>query len=376
MREILIVDDNPSNLDLLARLLRDAGYKVRAVTSGRRALDSARLAPPELVLLDITMPDMDGYEVCRAFRGDPELSPIPIIFISALDDPLDKVKAFTIGGADYITKPFQMEEVLARVWHQLALSQLRTDLEHRNRNLETAMATLKRLDEEKNYLMGVVAHDLRNPLTGIVLAAQLILEEDGLDLIHQQATRILQAGSDMVGLVSRLLDMAAIESGTLKPTPGSFDLGAVTREVIEHNRRWAATKRLDLVERLPETPLEVIADVKFLKEIMDNLIANAVKFSPPGKTVTVCCGSESGLIHFSVEDQGPGFTEEDRKHLYARFVRLSAAPTAGERSTGLGLSIVKQMIDAMSGAVRVDSEPARGSIFHVELPCGLPGQLT
>ena len=369
MQEILIVDDNPSNLDLLARLLRDADYKVRAVTSGRRTLDSARLAPPELMLLDITMPDMDGYEVCRSFKGDPGLALIPIIFISALDDPLDKVKAFTIGGADYITKPFQMQEVLARVRHQLALSQLRADLELRNRNLEAAMAKLKRLDEEKNYLMGVVAHDLRNPLAGIVLAAQLIHEGEDLHLIHQQANRIVRAGSDMVGLVSRLLDMAAIESGALKPCPAAFDLGAATREVIEHNRRWAATKRLRIVEALPADPLEAVADVKFLKEILDNLIANAIKFSPPDRTVTVCCGVEAGLIHVSVEDQGPGFTEEDRKHLYSRFVRLSALPTAGERSTGLGLSIVKQMIDAMNGAVWVDSEPAQGSTFHVELPC-------
>ena len=375
MREILIVDDNPSNLDLLARLLRDAGYKVRAVTGGRRALDSATLAPPELVLLDITMPEMDGYEVCRAFKEDPRLSPIPIIFISALDDPLDKVKAFSIGGADYITKPFQMEEVLARVRHQLALSQLRADLEQRNQNLEKAMATLQRLDEEKNYLMGVVAHDLRNPLTGIVLAANLILEEDGLELIRLQAHRIAQAGNEMVGLVSRLLDMAAIESGALKPTPGVFDLGAAAREVIDRNRGWAATKQLEIVERLPASPVQVVADVRFLKEILDNLIANAVKFSPPGRQVTVSCASESGWIHCSVADQGPGFTEEDRTRLYARFVRLSASPTAGEKSTGLGLSIVKQMIDAMNGEVRVDSELARGSVFHVQLPCGM-GQLT
>ena len=127
--------------------------------------------------------------------------------------------------------------------------------------------------------------------------------------------------------------------------------------------------------RLPASPVQVVADVRFLKEILDNLIANAVKFSPPGRQVTVSCASESGWIHCSVADQGPGFTEEDRKRLYARFVRLSASPTAGEKSTGLGLSIVKQMIDAMNGEVRVDSELARGSVFHVQLPCGM-GQLT
>lgn len=169
--DILIVDDNPSNLDLLAGMLRSHGHRVRPANSGALALRAARAAPPELVMLDIRMPEMDGYEVCRALKADPATRDAPVLFLSALDEALDKVRAFAVGAADYVAKPLQLEEVAARVSHHLRLARMTRELVRKN-------AELQRLDEEKNRFLGIVAHDLRGPLSGLALFADAMQAED------------------------------------------------------------------------------------------------------------------------------------------------------------------------------------------------------
>jgi len=361
MSEILIVDDNPSNLDLLGRMLREHSHHVRAVTSGRRALETAQISPPDLILLDISMPEMDGYETCRRFKADPGLAVIPVIFISALDDVLDKLKAFSVGGEDYITKPFQAEEAMARVDHQLRILTLQRELREQNEKL-------KFLNEQKNQFLGIVAHDLRNPLSGIVLTAQMIDGEEDLERIWKDAQRIYKEGMDMNLLIGRFLDVVAIESGRVRPEPESLEPSTLLKERAYRHEASARAKGLCLELVLPESEPQVWADPKFVAEILDNLLSNAVKFSPAGKAITLRLEGTQHEVVLSVEDQGPGLTEEDRKRLFGRFAVLSAKPTGGEKSTGLGLSIVKHMVDAMSGRIWVESEPEKGAAFRVALP--------
>jgi signal transduction histidine kinase len=363
MSEILIVDDNPANLDLFSRILRGRAHHVRTVTSGRHALESSEAAPPDLVLLDVTMPEMDGYETCRQFKIRPALASIPIIFISALDDVLDKVRAFSLGGVDFITKPLQEDEAVARVEHQLKLLALQKALEERNRQLQI-------LNEQKNQFLGIVAHDIRNPLGAMVLAAQIIEAEEDPDVVRKYARSIVKEGMEMSQLIGRFLDYVRIESGQVRPQPELQDAVGVVRQLCARYETRMREKGLALAFAVPEGTLPVWADPKFLGEIVDNLVSNAVKYSPAGKVVTLRLEMAGDEVVLSVEDQGPGLTAEDRQRLFGQFSVLSARPTGGEKSTGLGLSIVKNMVDAMGGHVWVDSEPGCGAAFRVALPSG------
>lgn len=365
--EILIVDDTPANLDLLRNILKEQGYKVRIAAGGRRALESARLSPPDLLLLDIMMPDMDGYETCRAFKVDPRLHGIPIIFISALDDALDKVKAFDCGAVDYIPKPFQDKEVMARVQNQLRIQELQKDLLVQNHNLAMALAQVQAMNEQKDVFMGVVAHDLRNPLAGISMMTELLIEELGDDQQRKDAGRILEASRTMADLLTRFLDINRIESGQVRSEPEPLELKEFCRYRLERFGLIASAKNQGL--DLDATgSLTVLADPKFLQEVFDNLVSNALKYSPKDKPIRILIRQELTWGTCSVIDEGPGFTLEDKKKVFGRFAKLSAQPTGGETSVGLGLSIVKHMVEAMGGQIILESEEGQGATFKVRLP--------
>ncbi len=234
--------------------------------------------------------------------------------------------------------------------------------------LDAATTQMRTINDQKNQFLGIVAHDLRNPLNSIVLAAQLLDGEEDLEEAWRIARLIQKEGMDMSILIGRLLDIAAIESGTVKAEPEGLDLGAMARHILHRHKDSAASKGITLELRVPGAAVMVWADAKFLKEVLDNLVSNAVKFSPRGTPVLLRVEALEGRARISVEDQGPGFTAEDKEKLFGRFARLSARPTGGEKSTGLGLSIVKHMVEAMGGRVWVESVPGQGATFRVELP--------
>lgn len=368
MSAILAVDDNSSNLELLDQIFGARQHCVRVATSGQRALDSARIAPPDLILLDITMPEMDGYETCQRFKADPILANIPIIFISALDDPLDKVKAFSVGGADYITKPFQAEEVLARADHQLRITALERELRIQNQQLEASLSQLKLLNEEKSRFLGIVAHDLRNPLHSILLLVEINKEEPDLQMIRSREERICQEVWGLNKLVDRFLNLEALESGQVKPELEEIDVIAVLESARDRFKDVASKKKIVIDCDFQDTHPMVWADAAFVREVFDNLVSNAVKFSLHGKSVVLRVMSLEKDVVISVEDHGPGLTVLDRENLFKRYVKLSAKPTGGEKSTGLGLSIVKSMVEAMGGRIWVDGELGQGAAFRVSLP--------
>lgn len=365
--EILIVDDTPANLDLLRNILKEHGYKVRAASSGRRALESARLSPPDLLLLDIMMPDLDGFETCKAFKADPRLHGIPIIFISALDDALDKVKAFDCGAVDYIPKPFQEKEVIARVQNQLRVRDLQQDLLGKNHKLEIALAQVQSMNEQKNHFLGIVAHDLRNPLAGIAMTAELLLEELSGDRHRKDMHRILDASRAMADLLTRFLDINRIESGQICPELEPIELRDFCQSHLERFEQLAQAKG-QILELVANGTLFVMADPRFLQEVLDNLISNAVKYSPKDRSIQAVIDQDEGWGTISIIDEGPGFTDQDKKKIFGRFAKLSAQPTGGESSVGLGLSIVKHMVEAMGGGILLKSEEGQGAHFQVRLP--------
>lgn len=241
-------------------------------------------------------------------------------------------------------------------------------LEAQASDLARMNVELRQLNEQKDEFLGIAVHDLRNPLNGMILNAELLLEDPDPKETEKRVRRMLRTGEEMKGLISRFLDIAAIDSGTVRAHLEPLALGEVFQEAWFHFQEAARGKGITLERHLPEPPPAVLADRRFLKEVLENLLSNALKFSHPGTKVRLRAEDLGGRVRITVEDQGPGLTLEDRARLFERFARLSARPTAGEPSVGLGLSIVKALVQAMNGAVGVRSEPGRGAAFQVELP--------
>ena len=370
--DILIVDDNPANLDLLGRILRQRGYKVRALPSGSLALDAARMSPPDLMMLDITMPGMDGYETCRAFKSESALASIPIIFISALDDAVDKVKAFGAGGADYVPKPFQAEEVLARVEHHLRLRDLQKELESRNRNLEEANQKLMELDQMKEGFTAMLVHDLKTPLTLMGLAMDLYREEGSIpektmDHCKRGLNQVLELLGDLLDVFRSDAQVIPLELETV--APGPF-IAAITEGFIPLARQ----RKIELKVEAPDALPEFRADPRKLERVLSNLLSNAFKFTGEGGTISFCAGVQKGhgvdqglsWIAFQVTDNGRGIPAAQLPYIFDPYRQASAADC--KVGTGLGLAIVQRLVAAHGGRVQVQSQVGVGTTFLVEIP--------
>lgn len=354
---ILVVDDISKNLQVVGTILRNEGYHVMPATSGLQALERVSAQPPDLILLDLMMPEMDGLEVCSRLKAEPLTRQIPVIFLTASNEMEHLMKGFEAGAVDYITKPFNAPELLARV---------RTHLE-----LKHARERLREMNEEKNEFMGIAAHDLRNPLSAIQGYAEMIIE-DAQSLAHRDlegnGQRIREAAKRMTEMVQNFLDANRIERGELKLNMAISDLSPLLQSVLESQSPHATAKGQMIQLELPPTPTLALADVSITLQVFENLVSNAVKYSPPGKKIFVRLKAEAGVVRFEVEDQGPGLSKEDQKKLFGKFARLSAKPTGGEHSTGLGLSIVKRLVEAMNGKVWCESELGMGAKFIVTIP--------
>ena len=354
---IMVVDDTPANLKILQEVLQIKGYRVLALSDGKTALKVAARNPPDLILLDIIMPDMDGFEVCKSLKADAALRDIPVIFISALTETEDIVKAFAVGGVDYVTKPFQFEEVNTRV---------ETHLRLRKQQLE-----LITLNEQKNHFLGMAAHDLRNPLSGIMCYSELLADELAPLLNASQVKlfgQIVKSSEFMSGLINDLLDISAIESGHLSIERRPVDITLPITSCVEINRALAAKKNMAVTLSCPVKLPEVFADVYRIEQVMNNLLSNAMKYAQPGTEITVRLSVEKGEVIISVADQGPGIPAKEQDKLFQAFAKTSVKTTAGERSTGLGLLIVKKIVDAHEGRIGFISEPGKGTEFFFALP--------
>ena len=374
---ILIVDDVPENLQVLASYLSRVGYEVLPATSGSKALNFARARMPDLILLDVSMPEMDGFEVCRCLKNIPELSHIPVIFITARTGIEDVVGGFNVGGIDYVTKPFNSTELLARVHTHLELKNARDALLKYNQELNRQGNELRRLDEEKNRLLSIVSHDMRGSFANVINVCEGLLDpEDATPREDTEETLrlVAQEAGHMILLGENLLNVDAIDRGALRLRPERIDPAESVAFVAGKHRRSAAGKNITITV-LPasgaDTPTQVNADRTALVQVLDNLVSNAVKYSPPGGEITlgVAPAPDAAGLRFTVTDTGPVLTHEDEEKLFSEFATLSARPTGKEHSFGLGLWIVKRMTEAMHGKVSYERKAhGIGSHFHVTLP--------
>jgi len=353
---IMVADDQAANIQIIGNMLGKLGYEIVPATDGETALKRLALRPTDLILLDVLMPGMDGVEVCRRIRENPEWKHIPIIFLSAADDKDLIVRALEAGGVDYVTKPFNQAEMLLRVRTHLAL--------------KAAHDRLKQLAEDKDELLGILAHDLKNHLGGMQMSANLLRERMAQapdSKPAQLCENICHSTGQLLAFVKEFLANSATDHGIVL-TPGAVELSEIVAHAGKNYEEAARRKNLGFHLRVPEGPTYVAADRNALTQVIDNLLSNAVKFSPMGKPITVTVRSTTDGAECLIQDQGPGFSNQDKLLMFRRYGRLSARPTGGEPSTGLGLSIVRKLVAAMNGELICDSTPGEGTTFTVRLP--------
>ncbi|MEL7037440.1 MAG: response regulator [Cyanobacteria bacterium J06592_8] len=364
---ILIVDDLPDNLRLLSETLSDRGYEVQCAINGKLALMAVQNAPPDLILLDIKMPGIDGYEVCSELKSQERTSEIPVIFLSALDDAFDKVKAFNVGGVDYVTKPFQVEEVLARVENQLTICRLQKQLHHQNLKLSKLNQDFADSNKELEQFAYIVSHDLQQPLQTITGFAELMLSlKSEIDLeeeADEYVTPILEEGIRMQGLIKDLLEYSRVGSKRreLKPVDCNLILAETLRN-LHHSIE--ESQAIITHETLPT----VNADKIQLGQLFQNLIGNGIKYCRPGviPQVTILTEQKQQEWVFEIQDNGIGIASSYFERVFQIFQRLHTAQEYP--GTGIGLAICKKIVERHGGKIWVESELGVGTTFYFTIP--------
>lgn len=375
LADILIVDDIPANIQLLSLMLIEHGYKVRKLISGQRALKAVELQAPDLILLDIKMPGMDGYEVCRQLKASEVTCDIPVIFISALDDVFDKVKGFEAGGADYIIKPFEPVEVLARVSAQLKMQRLQQQLRAANlqlaaQNVQLSQEIQERQQAEANLrmLLHAVSHDLRSPLSGMSLllrsrlndaASNIAIDRRTVEVMVQSCSRQLQLIESLTA--TQQFDVKS-DSLAIKP----LSLPALVQNILVERLPILNQHRVKVKQLFPADLPLVNADAQQLWRVFGNLIDNAVKYNQSGFILTVEAKKEGEMVRCTVADNGAGISPQQCARLFEPYTR--GVGVSLRQGLGLGLYICRQIVEAHGGEIGVDSELGKGARFWLTLP--------
>lgn len=368
---ILIVDDVPKNLQVLGAVLYQAGYEVAMADNGVLALNMLEEMTPDLILLDVMMPEMDGYEVCGKIKENPNTNNIPIIFLTAKNETDSVVKGFDIGAVDYVTKPFNSSELLMRVKTHVELQRSKHQLLKYNEEL-------KKLLENKNEFLGIAAHDMKNPINTIIGFTNLLQKEiqENFDnsptnkRIIQYVNSMNDTAKFMFRTINEVLNTETLDTGRITLNIVDCNVDKIIDNLLKTYLNRATSKNINFYTKYQKN-YKVTLDEDRFREIADNLISNAIKYSPLNKNIYISCENVfvNGKNHFifSVKDEGPGLNGDDMNKVFGRFQKLSAKPTGGENSTGLGLSIVKKLVELHNGQVRVESKPNEGACFIVQI---------
>lgn len=351
---VLIVDDAPGVKDVLGIKLEREGYVVAFADTAAEATQALEHHEFDLILLDVRLPDGNGLDLLKQMRQRRSLLDTPIIMISGMDQSDDVVGALRDGANDYVIKPFDLAVVVARIRTQVAL---------------------KRLKEAHDHFLRITSHDLKKPLLVMLdVARQLQAEYPAgatvTDDMRAALHFLTDSGEFMQVIISDLLDLGALRDQKLRLTKRPTDFGAVVRLAVARNEPYANSKgselRMDFARDLPNIP----ADDGRVMQVLENLIGNAIKYSPPGSTTAVRTTRDGDWILCEVIDTGPGIPDKEKELLFKEYARLSNAPTGGEMSTGLGLSICRELVLLHGGDIGARNNPDRGATFWFRLPVG------
>ncbi len=357
---ILIVDDIPTNLQVLFDYLRGAGFKVWVAEDGPSAIQQVAYAKPDIILLDVIMPGLDGFETCRRLKANRETKEIPVIFMTALSDTVDKVKGFELGAVDYITKPLQHEEVLARITTHLTIR-------HLQQSLREQISERDKLIAELDAFAHTVAHDLRGPV-GIITNYIDLFQAEWHTMSGTERDESLQAisrlGNKALNIIEELLLLASVRNGKAHLAP--LNMAEIVAEVEQRLAYMITEHRAKIIG--PAQWPTALGYAPWVEEVWANYLSNAIKYG--GRPPQVKLGAtiqEDGMVRFWVHDNGPGLEPTEQQRLFTPFTRLNQVRAEGH---GLGLSIVQRVVDKLGGQVAIESQgiPGQGSTFSFTLP--------
>lgn len=362
--KILIVDDVMSNVLLLKVLLTNEKFAIATASNGRQALEQVEKENPDLVLLDVMMPDMSGFEVAQHLKSNPNTADIPIIFLTALNSTADIVKGFQVGANDFISKPFNKEELIIRVTHQISLVAAKRLILSKTEELQRTIAG-------RDKLYSVIAHDLRSPMGSIKMVLNMLIlnlpsEKIGAEM-YELLTMANQTTEDVFSLLDNLLKWTKSQIGKLNVVYQDVDLVEVTDGVIEIFSMVTSLKKIRIHEMKPEKMM-VNADIDMLKTVVRNLLSNAIKFSKENSEVLVKMEEVDGMAVVSVQDYGCGISEEGQKKLLHTDTHFSTFGTNNEEGSGLGLLLCKDFVVKNGGKLWFTSKEGEGSIFSFSIP--------
>lgn len=363
--KILIVDDVSKNIQLAANILRTKSYNISYAMSGMQALEKCKNVDFDLILLDIMMPEMDGFEVCTQLKSDPRTSEIPVIFLTAHSETENIVKGFGSGGTDYITKPFNSEELLQRVELQLKLKTSRDEL-------TKTIQQLEKVNKTKDKLFSIIGHDLLGPLGNIKSSLEVITEmlpETSFEQLQPFINASINSVGSACNLLQNLLYWGKSQSGTIVNNSKNIKVKLITDSVLEL-LNGIALKKMIQIETVFAADVEVYADQNLLSTIIRNLLANAIKFTPiNGKIIlNARFDPKTAMILFSIKDTGVGMTKEVLDKIFVEKTSFTTWGTSGEKGIGLGLALCNDFISILGGKFWAESQPGVGSTFYFTIP--------
>jgi len=355
LETVLIVDDNPVNLRVMIQHLAEEGYETRIAQNGHEALEQLALALPDIILLDIMMPGMDGFETCRHIKEIPSADNIPIIFMTALSETENKVKGLRLGAVDYITKPFQHEEVLARINTHLTIRR--------------QQVALNQLNATKDRFFSIIAHDLRGVFNPLMISTDMLIKiatkEESQKMI-KFANSVKKSTHNAYELLENLLTWSRCQRNSIEVTITKMDIGQVIEKNMALYIEKAEQKNITLSHNVSRGVL-AYADRNITDTILRNLIANALKFTQPGGSVNISIEPKEESVHVSVSDNGTGIDQNGMEKLFKTDSKYKKKGTANEHGTGLGLILCKELSIKNKGNIWVTSEPGKGSTFTFSL---------
>lgn len=363
---IFVVDDVMANVLLMKMVLAKDGYNVIQSTDPTKVVEMARETPPDLFILDIMMPKIDGITLAKMIKEDECLRDIPILFLTAFEDKDTMMRGFEAGASDYLTKPFERDILLARVRSQLKLVASRNVIEEQNENL-------KEIIYGRDKMYSVIAHDLRSPLGSIKMtlkAVEDILREMNID--ESLTELMVESGkqvSELFSLLDNLLKWTKAMTGTLKVVYQTFDVSTIVVGLMDMYRSVAAQKGINLVADNAATfSALVYADVDMSSTVLRNLLSNAIKFTEAGKNIYIEAREEDGFVVLGVRDEGCGMTEDEMNRLFNKDTHFTKYGTNREEGSGLGLILCKNFADMMGGKLMLTSQVGVGSTFSLYIP--------
>ena len=361
--KILIVDDVISNVLLLKILLTNEKFQVCTANNGRACIEMTKKEHPDLILLDVMMPDINGFDTAVILKKDPETKDIPIIFLTALNSPQDLVHGFQVGANDFLTKPFNKEELVMRVTQQISLVAAKRIIEKQNAELK---ATLSNRDK----MYSVIAHDLRSPMASIRMVLNMIVQSTSAEKVGPELYMLLDQANreseEVHDLLDNLLKWTKSQTGRLSVVLQELDLNDIVPGVVEIFDVIAQTKHITLELKKTDAPLKVTADNDMLKTVLRNFMSNAVKFSPENSTIQIIMANEGDFARVSVKDQGVGIAADRLGSIFHK--GETTYGTGGEEGSGLGLQLCQDFARKNGGDCYVESVEGQGSTFSFTIP--------